>query len=86
MTPDLMRQVETFLKRDCYGTQYGDHDRICSVCPLIALILARERAVWEEAAKSLEARSTCPENCACPDRKLAIEFRRRNRAAPGGER
>ena len=46
---DLTRQVERFLKRECYGTQYGDHDRICSVCPLIALILARERMVWEEA-------------------------------------
>ena len=49
MTPDLMRQVETFLKRDCYGTHYGDHDRICPVCPLVAFVLQiHETATLEQ--------------------------------------
>ena len=50
--------------------------RHCELAQEIADALrAVEQATWKEAAKSLEARSTCPEDCGCPDRKLAAEFR-----------
>ena len=44
MTPERWQaEAEKFFGRPCYGTQYGDHDHICKICPLTRLLVEAVR-------------------------------------------
>ena len=48
MTPT---RAEQYLRRPCYGKQYGDHDTVCPVCPLDAAFLNVQQDAIEACVK-----------------------------------
>ena len=40
--------AKQYLRRDCYGKPYGDHNHICQVCSLVAVIQPALDAVVQE--------------------------------------
>ena len=50
-----------YLRRPCYGKQYGDHDPMCPVCPLDAAFLTVQQETVEACAKRFQK---CLDDCA----------------------